>query len=242
MPLVVILIGLLALGGGAAAIKGSSLNDNHSATEKSAFEAGLARNRSLSSVTLPSSSTHREMENEIERELGVEIENADIRHRDIEMNITATAINREQAIEIARGQLNGAVERVEQEVEDGILVWKVRIANDTGVRTDIQVNTNTGEIVRIKTDDADIRQSKVEMNENRNNRRGNLNSGRSSLNSRSSDDDSDDHQNRTQTQNGRGDDENGNKKSESDSGKGKNEDNNSNSDRGSSGRDHEEDD
>lgn len=73
--------------------------------------------------------------------------------------IESATTTRQQAIDKALERFAGTVGRVEQDVEEGVSVWKIRIVNAEGVRADIEVSVETGAIVRFKTEDADERQS-----------------------------------------------------------------------------------
>lgn len=74
-----------------------------------------------------------------------------------EGTVVDSAISRDQAIVAAQARFAGTVGRVEQETEDGVLVWKVRIVSAEGVRADIEVNATTGEITRFKSLMEDIK-------------------------------------------------------------------------------------
>lgn len=74
-----------------------------------------------------------------------------IRNRNVEVegiisNNTSVDIN--EAIEIAKRLAPGAVDRVEQEVEDGKIVWKIRIFQSNGTRADIRIDAETGNVTR----------------------------------------------------------------------------------------------
>jgi|GEM_PF-2913790 len=82
-----------------------------------------------------------------------------------EGTIVDSAISQDQAIVIAQARFAGTVGRVEQEMEDGILVWNIRITNTDGVRADISVNAGTGEIVRFKSENVDTKENDENENE-----------------------------------------------------------------------------
>lgn len=63
-----------------------------------------------------------------------------------------TIVTGQDAINIAKAAVNGAVERIEQGYEDGILVWKVRLI-DGSIEREVYINAETGEITRITSDD-----------------------------------------------------------------------------------------
>lgn len=70
---------------------------------------------------------------------------------------TTTEININEAVSIAKGVASGTVGRVEQEMEDGRIVWKVRIIAADGTRTDVRIDAETGNIVRQRTGDVEVR-------------------------------------------------------------------------------------
>ena len=61
-------------------------------------------------------------------------------------------LTEQEAIDIAMTVADGTVERVETEIEDGRLIWKVRIVSG-GTRTDIRIDDLTGEVVRVEIKD-----------------------------------------------------------------------------------------
>ena len=61
-----------------------------------------------------------------------------------------TNLTRQEAIDIAMGVAQGDIDRIETEIEDGRLVWKIRIISN-GIRTDIRIDDSTGEVVRVET-------------------------------------------------------------------------------------------
>jgi uncharacterized membrane protein YkoI len=61
-------------------------------------------------------------------------------------------LTQQEVIDIAMNVADGTVERVETEIEDGRLVWKVRIISG-GTRTDVRIDDLTGEVVRVDTKD-----------------------------------------------------------------------------------------
>jgi uncharacterized membrane protein YkoI len=61
-------------------------------------------------------------------------------------------LTQQEAIDIAMTAADGTVERVETEMEDGRLVWKVRIVSGE-TRTDIRIDDLTGEVIRAETKD-----------------------------------------------------------------------------------------
>ena len=61
-----------------------------------------------------------------------------------------TNLTQEEAVNIAMTVANGTVDRIETEIEDGKLVWKIRIISD-GVRTDVRIDDATGKIIRVET-------------------------------------------------------------------------------------------
>jgi len=65
---------------------------------------------------------------------------------------TNTNLTQEEAIKIAMSVAKGDVDRIETEIEDGKLVWKIRIISD-GTRTDIRIEDATGKVIRVDTDE-----------------------------------------------------------------------------------------
>ena len=65
-----------------------------------------------------------------------------------------TNLTQEEAINIAMGVAKGDVDRIETEIEDGRLIWKIRIISD-GTRTDVRIEDTTGKVIRVDTDDED---------------------------------------------------------------------------------------
>ncbi len=63
---------------------------------------------------------------------------------------STTPISSDEAISIALAEFEGTVDRVEQEFEDGILVWNVRIDRSGDVEADIRIDAQTGDIVRFR--------------------------------------------------------------------------------------------
>ncbi|RME52548.1 hypothetical protein D6783_04475 [Candidatus Woesearchaeota archaeon] len=61
-----------------------------------------------------------------------------------------TPITKEEAIAIALQVAPGTVREVEQEIEEGILEWKVRVMQEDGTRVDVRINAETGELRRVK--------------------------------------------------------------------------------------------
>ena len=67
----------------------------------------------------------------------------------------ATGLSEEQAIAIALAEIPGAVEEVELEREDGILVYEVEIETADGGETEVEINANSGEIIEVSVDNDD---------------------------------------------------------------------------------------
>jgi len=65
---------------------------------------------------------------------------------------TGTNLTQEEAINIALGVAKGDVDRIETEIEDGKLLWKIRIISD-GTRTDVRIEDATGKVIRVDTDE-----------------------------------------------------------------------------------------
>ncbi len=63
-----------------------------------------------------------------------------------------TNLTQEEAINIAMSVAKGDVDRIETEIEDGKLVWKIRIISD-GTRTDVRIEDATGKVIRVDKDD-----------------------------------------------------------------------------------------
>lgn len=59
-------------------------------------------------------------------------------------------ITLEKAVEIARGETQGDITKVELDTEDGVLVWEVRIGD-----SEVQIDANDGSIVKVKADHDD---------------------------------------------------------------------------------------
>ncbi len=70
------------------------------------------------------------------------------------MSSIGTNLTQEEAINIAMGVAKGDVDRIETEIEDGRLIWKIRIISD-GTRTDVRIEDTTGKVIRVDTDDED---------------------------------------------------------------------------------------
>jgi uncharacterized membrane protein YkoI len=88
-----------------------------------------------------------------------------------------TVERRDAAVQKALQIQSGNVQRVEVELEHGVVVWKVRIMTTSGQRADIRVEDTTGNIVRSELKDDDSGNS-------------NSNSGNSNSDSGNSNDDS----------------------------------------------------
>ena len=65
---------------------------------------------------------------------------------------TETNLTREEAIDIAMDIATGDVDRIETEIEDGKLIWKIRIISN-GTRTDVRIEDATGNVIRVDIDD-----------------------------------------------------------------------------------------
>ncbi|MCR6106142.1 PepSY domain-containing protein [Salipaludibacillus agaradhaerens] len=61
-------------------------------------------------------------------------------------------ISAQEAINIALERLPGEVVDVELDTEQGILVWEIEILTPQGVKYEVYVNANTGEIVKVELD------------------------------------------------------------------------------------------
>jgi len=70
----------------------------------------------------------------------------------VPMNLV-TAEKKNAAVQKALQLKSGSVQRVEVELEDGIVVWKVRIMSSDGMRSDIRVADSSGDIVRVDSQD-----------------------------------------------------------------------------------------
>ena len=62
-----------------------------------------------------------------------------------------TKLTQQQAIDIAMTVASGTVDRVETEIEDGRLIWKIRIISDS-VKTNVRIDDETGKVIRVDTD------------------------------------------------------------------------------------------
>ena len=82
-----------------------------------------------------------EAENETEQEIGMD---------DDEIVNPSSSVTQSEAIAIAQAVFSGTVDRVEQEFEDGVLVWKVRLNASNGEEADVIIDAETGEILRVK--------------------------------------------------------------------------------------------
>ncbi len=71
---------------------------------------------------------------------------------------TTTEININEAMSIAQGAASGTVGRVEQEMEDGRIVWNVRVTASDGTRTDVRIDAETGNVIRTRTGNAEARE------------------------------------------------------------------------------------
>jgi len=69
---------------------------------------------------------------------------------DVVPSTSDTNLTQEEAINIAMGVSQGDVDRIETEIEDGRLIWKIRIISN-GSRTDIRIDDLTGEVIRVET-------------------------------------------------------------------------------------------
>ena len=63
---------------------------------------------------------------------------------------SASVLTREEAINIALAEVSGTVDRVETEIDNGRLVWKIRIVSGN-TRSDIRIDDLTGQVTRIDT-------------------------------------------------------------------------------------------
>jgi len=66
-----------------------------------------------------------------------------------------TGVTAQQAIEIALTAIPGEVTEVEREREDGMTVFEVEILTAEGARYEIDINAETGEILKTELEDDD---------------------------------------------------------------------------------------
>jgi uncharacterized membrane protein YkoI len=88
--------------------------------------------------------TVTETETETITETSIETETA--------ISSTKTNLTQEEAINIAMDVAEGDVDRIETEIEEGKLVWKIRIVSN-GTRTDIRIEDATGKVIKTDTND-----------------------------------------------------------------------------------------
>ena len=66
----------------------------------------------------------------------------------------ATGLTEEQVIEIALTEVSGEVTEVERERHRGQQIFEIEILGDDGTETEIEIAAETGEILRVRADDA----------------------------------------------------------------------------------------
>lgn len=67
----------------------------------------------------------------------------------------ATGLTEDQVIEIALMEIPGEVIGVEQDNEDGTQIFEVEILAANGTETEIEIDANTGEILKVAAEDRD---------------------------------------------------------------------------------------
>ncbi|MCM3452666.1 PepSY domain-containing protein [Heyndrickxia oleronia] len=73
-------------------------------------------------------------------------------HKDQQISVTKTAITAEQAISIAKKEIDGTVTKVEKDEDDGIIKYEVELQSNQG-EVDIDIDANTGKIIEIDYED-----------------------------------------------------------------------------------------
>ncbi|MBM7097491.1 PepSY domain-containing protein [Bacillus sp. H-16] len=61
-------------------------------------------------------------------------------------------LSAEDAIEIAISQVPGTVVDVDLDTENGILVWEIEIVTPQGMKYEVDVDANTGNILKAELD------------------------------------------------------------------------------------------
>lgn len=67
-------------------------------------------------------------------------------------NAPTPAFTVEQAVEIALAQVPGEVQHTELEREDGMLVHEIEILTADGVKMEVEINADTGEILDVEAE------------------------------------------------------------------------------------------
>ena len=61
-------------------------------------------------------------------------------------------ISIDQAIQIGLQQVPGQVVKAELEVEDGLLMYEIKIRTNEGHKYEVEIDANTGNVVKVKLD------------------------------------------------------------------------------------------
>ncbi|MDH5160722.1 PepSY domain-containing protein [Heyndrickxia oleronia] len=73
-------------------------------------------------------------------------------HKDQQISVTKTAITTEQAISIAKKEIDGTVTKVEKDEDDGMIKYEIELQSNQG-EVDIDIDANTGKIIEIDYED-----------------------------------------------------------------------------------------
>ena len=68
---------------------------------------------------------------------------------------SATGLSEEQAIEIALLEVEGEVQEVELEKEDGEMVFEIEILSADGQEFEVEIAADTGEVLEVEAEDED---------------------------------------------------------------------------------------
>ena len=63
-----------------------------------------------------------------------------------------TGLTEEQVIEIALLEVDGEVQEVEREQEDGIQIYEIEILASDGSEIEVEINAETGEVLEVEAD------------------------------------------------------------------------------------------
>ncbi|MBU5212717.1 hypothetical protein BLX88_06800 [Bacillus obstructivus] len=81
-----------------------------------------------------------------------DVEDKDEIYKNQDISVTKTAITAEQAISIAKKEIDGTVTKVEKDEDDGIIKYEVELQSNQG-EVDIDIDANTGKIIEIDYED-----------------------------------------------------------------------------------------
>ncbi|WP_079527008.1 PepSY domain-containing protein [Halobacillus hunanensis] len=77
-----------------------------------------------------------------------------------------TSITEGEAKQIVEKEVNGTIEKVEMETDDGQRIYDIRVKGENSKETDVDVNAKTGKIIDIDRDEDQDDESENEANAN----------------------------------------------------------------------------